>query len=71
MIPPKSSLICVAFFADAAVVLGMILMTEAASKRDDVRKRRIYAIIGLGLVAFFFSLSLSIFRSKAHGYPYR
>ncbi|KAK4288944.1 hypothetical protein Pmani_038061 [Petrolisthes manimaculis] len=55
---------------NAAVVLGMILMTEAASKRDDVRKRRIYAIIGLGLVAFFFSLSLSIFRSKAHGYPY-
>ncbi|KAG7171785.1 Magnesium transporter protein 1-like [Homarus americanus] len=55
---------------NAAVVLGMILMTEAANKRDDVRKRRIYAIIGLGLVAFFFSLSLSIFRSKAHGYPY-
>ena len=46
-------------------------MTEAASKRDDVRKRRIYAFIGLALVAFFFSLLLSIFRSKAHGYPYR
>ncbi|KAL7642178.1 UNVERIFIED_CONTAM: hypothetical protein RMT77_006739 [Armadillidium vulgare] len=54
----------------AAVVLGMILMTEAAGKRDDVRKRRIQAFIGLGLVAFFFSLQLSIFKSKAHGYPY-
>lgn len=56
---------------DAAVALGMILMVEAANKRDDVRKRRIYAIIGLGLYAFCFSLLLSIFRSKAHGYPYR
>jgi len=54
----------------AAVVLGMILMTEAAGKREDVRKRRIQAFIGLALFAFFFSLQLSIFRSKAHGYPY-
>jgi len=52
------------------VALGMILMTSAANKREDIRKRRIYAIVGLGLVAFFFSLALSIFRSKAHGYPY-
>ncbi|KAG8230470.1 hypothetical protein J437_LFUL009959 [Ladona fulva] len=66
---------------NAAVVLGMILMTEAASvpthpKRSssgssgDVCKRRILAIAGLALLCFFFSLILSIFRSKAHGYPY-
>jgi oligosaccharyltransferase complex subunit gamma len=36
-----------------------------------VRKRRILSIVGLVLVATFFSLVLSIFRSKAHGYPYR
>ncbi|XP_063222730.1 tumor suppressor candidate 3 [Bacillus rossius redtenbacheri] len=53
-----------------AIVLGMILMTEAASHKGDVRKRRILAIVGLVLVATFFSLILSIFRSKAHGYPY-
>ncbi|GLG97191.1 Tumor suppressor candidate 3 [Gryllus bimaculatus] len=53
-----------------AIVLGMILMTEAASHKGDVRKRRILAIAGLVLVATFFSLILSIFRSKAHGYPY-
>ncbi|XP_043266906.1 tumor suppressor candidate 3 [Venturia canescens] len=55
---------------NGAVVLGMILMTEAATRKGDVKKRRIFAIIGLGLVAVFFSLLLSIFRNKAQGYPY-
>jgi len=49
----------------------MILMTEAASGKGDIRKRRIMSIVGLGLMAFFFSLILSVFRSKAGGYPYR
>lgn len=52
-------------------VLGMVLMIEAASGKGDVRKRRIMSIVGLGLMAFFFSLILSVFRSKAGGYPYR
>ena len=52
-------------------VLGMVLMTEAASGKGGIRKRRIMAIVGLGLMAFFFSLILSVFRSKAGGYPYR
>ncbi|KAF4525655.1 hypothetical protein B566_EDAN001255 [Ephemera danica] len=56
---------------NAAIVLGMILMTEAASQKGDVRKRRILAMVGLALLTIFFSLILSIFRSKAHGYPYR
>lgn len=56
---------------DGAVVLGMILMIEAASRKGDVKKRRIFATIGAGLVAIFFSLLLSIFRNKAQGYPYR
>ena len=49
----------------------MILMIEAASGKGDIRKRRIMSIVGLGLMAFFFSLILSVFRSKAGGYPYR
>ena len=55
-----------------AIVFGMILLTEAASKspKSDVGKRRLLAIVGLSLLAFFFSLILSIFRSKAGGYPY-
>ncbi|XP_003690642.1 tumor suppressor candidate 3 isoform X2 [Apis florea] len=56
---------------NGAVVLGMILMIEAASRKGDVKKRRIFATIGAGLVAIFFSLLLSIFRNKAQGYPYR
>lgn len=52
------------------IVFGMILLTEAATGKGDVGKRRLLAIIGLVLLAFFFSLILSIFRSKAGGYPY-
>lgn len=46
-------------------------MTEAAQPKGDVRRRRIFAFIGLALVTVFFSLILSVFRSKAQGYPYR
>lgn len=57
---------------NGAVVLGMILMTEAAtSRKSDVKKRRIFIVIGAVIVAIFFSLLLSIFRNKAQGYPYR
>uniref|UniRef100_A0A6M2E024 Putative ost3 / ost6 family n=1 Tax=Xenopsylla cheopis TaxID=163159 RepID=A0A6M2E024_XENCH len=55
---------------NACVVLGMILMIEAAQRKSDIRKRRIFAIVGLILVVIFFSLILSVFRSKAQGYPY-
>jgi oligosaccharyltransferase complex subunit gamma len=49
----------------------MILVTEAASQKGDVRKRRIMVVVGMGIFTVFFSLILSIFRNKAHGYPYR
>lgn len=48
----------------------MILLTEAG-KKGDAKKRKILAIVGLILVSVFFSLILSIFRSKTSGYPYR
>merc|ERR1712012_518186 len=56
----------------ATIVFGMIMMTEAAEgKAGNVGKRRIFVIIGLALVSFFFSLLISIFRSKmGGGYPY-
>merc|ERR1719219_745819 len=52
------------------ITLGMVLLTEAAEGKGDIGKRRLFAIAGLALFAFFFSLILSIFRSKAGGYPY-
>jgi len=55
---------------NSAIVLGMILLTEAASKKGDPKKKKIYAIVGLVLVSVFFSLILSVFRSKTQGYPY-
>lgn len=55
---------------NAAIVVGMILISEAATWKGNVKLRRIMAVTGLVLVAFFFSIILSIFRSKAHGYPY-
>ncbi|KAG8334393.1 tumor suppressor candidate 3 [Homalodisca vitripennis] len=57
---------------NGAIVLGMIMMTDAASRKSgDVRVRQIITVVGLAIVAVFFSVILSIFRSKAHGYPYR
>jgi oligosaccharyltransferase complex subunit gamma len=55
---------------NAAIALGMILMNEAMKGKGDPRKRKIMAMFGMGLTAIFFSLLLSIFRGKAHGYPY-
>ncbi|CAG0880144.1 unnamed protein product [Darwinula stevensoni] len=56
----------------AAIVFGMILMIESGSNtsKTDVGKKKLQAVIGLALMAFFFSLLLSIFRSKSGGYPY-
>lgn len=59
----------IVMFLNAMIVVGMILLTESGSQ-NDMRKGRIMAIIGLALVAVFFSLLLSVFRSKAQGYPY-
>ncbi|KAK7097909.1 tumor suppressor candidate 3-like [Littorina saxatilis] len=53
-----------------AVVVGFILLNEAHSLKGDPGKRRIMALVGLGCVAIFFSLLLSVFRSKYQGYPY-
>lgn len=58
------------YVLDGLIIVGMILMTEAAQKKGEVKKRRTFAVIGLLLFAIFFSLLLAIFRSKAHGYPY-
>ncbi|KAG0423677.1 hypothetical protein HPB47_000554 [Ixodes persulcatus] len=55
---------------NVAVVFGMILMNDAAESRGDPKKRKIMAVVGLLLMSVFFSFLLSIFRSKAHGYPY-
>ncbi|CAI9732339.1 Hypothetical predicted protein [Octopus vulgaris] len=55
---------------NAAVVIGFILLNEANNLKGDPGKKKIMALVGVGCVAFFFSLLLSIFRSKYHGYPY-
>ncbi|ESO98127.1 hypothetical protein LOTGIDRAFT_239089 [Lottia gigantea] len=55
---------------NTAVVVGFIIMNEAHNMKGDSRKKRILALVGLGCVAIFFSLLLSVFRSKYQGYPY-
>ena len=57
-------------FLGAAITLGMILMIEAGKGKLDIRKRRIMLVVCLGMLALFFGMILSIFKSKAHGYPY-
>ncbi|KAM3722952.1 putative dolichyl-diphosphooligosaccharide--protein glycosyltransferase subunit [Dirofilaria immitis] len=54
----------------ASITAGFILMNDAADGKGDCGRRRIMAFVGLGLVVVFFSLLLSIFRSKYQGYPY-
>jgi oligosaccharyltransferase complex subunit gamma len=41
----------------------MIMLMEAGDSKGDSGKRKVLAIVGLALLAFFFSLILSIFRS--------
>jgi len=55
---------------NAAIVIGMVLLQEAASCKGDSKKRKIMAVVGFAVVAIFFSLLLSVFRMKAQGYPY-
>ena len=64
---------------NGAVVVGMILMIEAAGgvKNTEVvrsqaegKRRRFQSVVGLVLVCVFFSLLLSVFRAKTQGYPY-
>ncbi|OWR48077.1 putative Tumor suppressor candidate [Danaus plexippus plexippus] len=63
---------------NCAVVVGMILMIEAAGgvngkdvRAQEGKRRRFYSVVGLVLVCVFFSLLLSVFRAKTQGYPYR
>lgn len=59
----------IVFFLNAVIVMGMVLLTECGYQMDK-RKAKIMAIVGIVIVSVFFSLLLSIFRSKAGGYPY-
>jgi oligosaccharyltransferase complex subunit gamma len=60
----------IVIFLNAAVVMGMILLSEATTMKREASKKKIVALCGLGSVAFFFSLLLSVFRAKYQGYPY-
>jgi len=55
---------------NGAIVAGLILLSESTQPKNDIQQRKIMAFGGLVLVAFFFSLIMSIFRQKYHGYPY-
>ena len=57
-------------FLYGGIVVGMIMVTDANVKKGHVSKRRMFAIIGIALIAVFYSFILSIFRSKADGYPF-
>lgn len=61
------------FAVNAAITVGLIFLIESmkqGGKAIDQKKKKFMSIAGLILVAVFFSLLLSIFRGKAHGYPY-
>ncbi|ODM95961.1 Magnesium transporter protein 1 [Orchesella cincta] len=60
----------IVFLLSSAITIGMILLIEAGKGKGDIRKRRVMLVVGLGMFALFFGMILSIFKSKAHGYPY-
>lgn len=60
----------IVFVLYAGVTAGVVLLNEAATSRFDPGKKKLFATIGLGLVVVFFSILLSVFRSKYQGYPY-
>ncbi|KAH8263494.1 hypothetical protein KR044_009755 [Drosophila immigrans] len=60
----------IVMFLNAMIVLGMILLIESGTQKANNRNR-IMAMAGLVLLTVFFSFLLSVFRSKAQGYPYR
>lgn len=55
---------------NGAIAFGFILLTNALKAKSDPKKAKFMAIAGLVMTAIFFSSLLSIFRSKAHGYPF-
>ena len=64
------------YTVDQLVDVYMCIVTETAVWRVFITKNlcspfSVVVMVGLGLVVLFFSLLLSVFRSKYHGYPYR
>jgi oligosaccharyltransferase complex subunit gamma len=53
-----------------SIVAGVILMNEAPKYLNDGAKNKVLAFGGIGMVLVFFSMILSIFKSKYQGYPY-
>lgn len=58
------------FAINAAIVMGMVLLAETSSLIGEGPRKKVVVCFGLGMVVTFFSLLLSIFRSKYQGYPY-
>lgn len=56
---------------DTMLVSGAVILIDSYTKKTDSKSRKILTVGGLALVVFLFSVILSIFKSKAHGYPYR
>lgn len=60
----------IVMFMYVAVTVGFIMLNEAIEIKSDATKKRVLACVGLAIVVAFFSLILSVFRSKYGGYPY-
>ncbi|KAH7644749.1 tumor suppressor candidate 3-like protein [Dermatophagoides farinae] len=60
------------FVINCAIAAGFIFIIHAVkqSGKIDQKKKKIMLIAGVSLIAIFFSFLMSIFRGKAHGYPY-
>lgn len=57
-------------FLNLAIGFGLILLSEASGKGFPRTKKRVIAVGGILLVAFFFYLLMKVFKKKYEGYPY-
>ncbi|XP_002167116.3 tumor suppressor candidate 3 [Hydra vulgaris] len=60
----------IVFVLYGCISTGFILLNDNAMSQNDPKKRKMFTIIGLAIIVLFFSLILSVFRGKYHGYPY-
>jgi len=54
----------------AGITAGVVILNDAAVSKSDPNKKKMLAGLGLGMIVIFFSLLLSVLRSKYQGYPY-
>lgn len=55
----------------ALIFAGFVILNKTSKQLRNIESKKKYGLPGFVLVLAFFSLLLSVFKSKNHGYPFR